>query len=100
MKELQKDSIRLDAPGDSLCLRPETIPSFRFRYCINRNRGMSAKNAFCNQPFKSFVVAWLVGGGIAGLVQHQKSHSELTNRFCKKHLHVRSTLPSEELDVV
>jgi hypothetical protein len=100
MKELQKNSICLHASANLLRFRPQTIPPLLFSYAIKGNRGMSTEYAFCNQPFKSFVVAWMVGGSFPGLVQHQKSHSELTNRFCKKHLHVRSTLPSEELDVV
>lgn len=34
---------------------------------------MSAERALRNQPFKSFVVAWLIGDGIARLIQDEES---------------------------
>jgi hypothetical protein len=81
MKELQKNSICLHASGSSLRFRPQAIPSLLFRYCINRNPDMSAENAFCNEPFKSFVVAWVVGGGVTRLIQDEESQGMFFTAF-------------------
>jgi hypothetical protein len=71
MKELQKNSICPHASGNPLRFCPQAIPSLLFRHAIDRNRRVSVECAFCNQSFKSFVVARLVGCGIPRLIQHK-----------------------------
>jgi hypothetical protein len=73
VKELQKNGICLHVSGSPLRLRPQTIPSPLFRYAIVSDRRMDAENALCNEPFKSFVVAWVVGGGVTRLIQDEES---------------------------